>query len=295
MAQEDRPDIHYSDWLTLLGFMGEDEALGYVKGQGKKEGMNEQEWIPKIRNAISVVNNINGRRQTQPEIRNLPQKYSQRIEKLQNDPTFKEHQIGVKSLKFGLVELAKLHCFQIHLNMEYVDSLVRDAPDPDDLDGTVKFCLPTRDEKQKTEVITAFNQNTNTFSVITDNLDLRILGTAQGEDGQTGRSIAGFAYGFGLPQLSVVNYNGLFMIKNGYHRAYALLRKGHDFMPCIVVQTDSFQGTGGQTPGFFSIDLLNSDKSPILSDFSTGAAVLVPRRRVRLMATVHAEVHVVPV
>jgi hypothetical protein len=123
---------------------------------------------------------------------------------------------------------------------------------------------------------------------------MRIVGNVQGTDDQTGRSFAGFAYGFGLPQVSVVDYNGIVMVKNGYHRAYSLLQRGHEFMPCLIVTTDMFQGTGANVPGFFPLDLLQSDKSPILNDFNTKAAFAMPRRRMRLMITIHAEVHAVP-
>ncbi|MEM3637597.1 MAG: hypothetical protein QXX17_03235 [Conexivisphaerales archaeon] len=111
-----------------------------------------------------------------------------------------------------MVELSKIHCFQMNLNTEYVDSLVEKAPAPSDLFDTVKFCLPTRDEKAKTPILSLFNPGTNTFTIVTQNLDLRVAGNVQGENPATHRPIAGFLYSFGLPQMSVVKYKGFYIM-----------------------------------------------------------------------------------
>lgn len=295
MSREAEKDpILYSDWLTLLGFLGESEALQQAQGQAVIPLTTTEEWTEKIKVAREAVSKISGRLNVQPEVKELGPEFVDRMALLQAEPTFPEHLQGMKSIRFALVELAKVHCFQLNLNTEYVESLVQKAPDPSDLEGTVKFCLPLRDEMAKTQVLSSFNPTSNTFSAVTQNLDLRIAGNIQGEDPVTHRPFAGFVYSFGLPQMSVVEYKGMFLMKNGHHRAYALLKKGHKFLPCYLLSTDSYQMTGGQAPGFLPFDLMLSDRSPILSDFMTPAAVLVPRRRLRIMVSVHAEVQIVP-
>ncbi|MEW6605641.1 MAG: hypothetical protein AB1351_13270 [Thermoproteota archaeon] len=287
--------VHYTNWRALVGFIPEQQALQYIQSEAIKTDAGKQYWLSRIKKANDVVRNISNRANMSPEIRELDRRFESRLEKLKSEPLFAEYLIGQTSHRFALVELAKLHCFQQHLNTEFVDSLVDQAPSPDDLDATVKFCLPLKDEKSKTPVLKAFNSNSNTYAYISDNLDMRILGTAEGEDTATGRKFAGFQYGFGLPALSVVNYKGLYLLKNGYHRAFALYKKGHKFAPCLLVSIESYEHTGAQRPGFFPIDLIMSDKSPILSDFDTDAALLVPRRRMKMMITMHAEAVVVPV
>jgi hypothetical protein len=86
-------------------------------------------------------------------------------------------------------------------------------------------------------------------------------------------------------------YRGLYFIENGYHRAFALLRKGHKFLPCVLLSTDDPEYLTSFEPSFFQQELLLSDKSPLLSDFDTPAAVLVTRRRVRkgVRMTLYAE------
>ncbi len=295
MSEEAKQDpVHYCDWLALLGFEAEQDALRLIQDAGFKN-FSSDKWLHKIRSAISAVNKISNRRESKPEIKELDKKYDERLTKLRNEPTFQEHLIGITSNKFALVELTKIHSFQKMLNMEYVNEIIKKTPSPENMDETVKFCLPTKDEREKTEILSTFNPNNNTVSMITDNLDFRIIGNIQGEDPITGRKFSGFGYGFGLPLMSVVEYKGIYLIRNGYHRAYALLKKGHKFLPCLLLSTDSYQFTGAQFPAFFSIDSIMSDKSPLLSDFETDVGVLMPRRRLKVVITVHAETQVLPV
>ncbi len=286
--------IHYSNWLELLGFETLENALKLIQ-QGIPENFHKDSWTGKIEKANAIVNNISKRQEAQPEIKELDSKYNERMVMLQNESTFNEHLIGMKSHKFALIELERIHCFQKMVNMEYIESLMQQAPAPDNMDEAVKFCLPTRDEKPKNKILSTFNSQTNTLIFATDNPDSRILGNVQGEDQNSGRSFAGFIYGFGLPQISVVKYKGVYLIKNGYHRAVTLLKKGHKFLPCLLLETDEYQFTGAQAPNFFPIDLIMSNKSPMLFDFQTNAAVIVPSRRLKVAITMHAEIQILPI
>lgn len=283
--------VHYVDWLTLLGFMQQEEALKIIKTQNVTL---IDDWARLVRNARDVANQVSGRRGLRPEVKEMGAKYHARLKQLEAEPTFRQHSAGMHSMGFALVELSKIHTFQTMLNAEYIDFLVKKAPEPDDAEGAVRFCLPTESEKPRAQMMISYNPSTNTFSAVSDNLDLRILANTHTEDPVSHTPIAGFYYGFALPQVTVVDFKGILMLKNGYHRAYALYKKEHKFIPCLLGVTDNFQVTGAQVPGAFPLDVIASDRSPILSDFATGAAVLVPRRRVKVMATIHAEVQVVP-
>lgn len=285
--------IHYIDWISLIGFFQEAESIQYIHSQGVKQITPDEEWLGGIRISRAEVDKISGRLELQPEVKNLVG-YDDRISKIKGEPTFQEHMMGMQSANFALVELKSVHCFQINLNKEYIETLTKAAPEPDELEKTVKFCLPTKDEKPRQEVLTAFNSTTNTFSAIVENLDFRIIGNVQGEDNNTGRKFAGFAYGFGLPQISVVKYKNTILLKNGYHRSFSLLRKGHKILPCLFLDTNQYQFTGGNLPGFFNMDLVMSDKGPVLSDFNSNVALIITRRRQKMVLNIRAEIQPVP-
>lgn len=285
--------IHFSDWIALVGFLSEAEALRYAQLPSETPEATALRLSKALQKAREHASTVSGRLGLKPKMKKLGTNHAARIEKLQAEPTFKEHLVSMNSSEFSWVELRKLKAFQPYLNSEYVDQLVERAPEPGDEEGTVAFCLPLRSERKPAEVVTGFNPNTNTFIVSTGNLDLRIVGQFASEDAATGRRLIGFAYDFGLPQISVVEYKGNYFVKNGYHRAFALLKKGHDSLPCLALSTDSFSATGAQVPGFFPVDLILSDRAPLLSDFQTGAALSVPRRRVRATVSIHGEVQMV--
>jgi hypothetical protein len=245
---------------------------------------------------LEYCKTLTGRRGLTPSIKPIPpEQFAQREKSLRDESTFKEHLEGVTDNSFGLVELGKLHAFQPNLNLEYIKRLKQKAPELNDLQGLLRFCLPLRDETQKTAHPVAFNSATNTLTMATENLDMRIIGNFQGEDPETGRRIFGFACGRGLSQMSVVAYKGIYMVKNGYHRAFALLEEGHKFMPCIVVKADNYQFTGAGGPGFFPFDLMLSDRSPLLSDFQSEAAVTHLRPLLRMVVSIHAEAQIITV
>ncbi len=288
--------LRVSDWKSLLGFYTEAEAMTIIRSQGIPVDSNkEQALSEQIRMAVEHVRSFRGRRALRPQITEIPAKDIQdRRTKLEDEPTFREHLAGILEHSLASVEIDKLHAFQPNLNIEYVERLKQRAPSPGDIAGLLKFCLPLHDEVPKSPALGNFNQNSNTFTLTSENLDLRILGSVQGEEPTTRRSFFGFAYGKGLPQMSVVEYQGMYMIKNGYHRAYALLERGHKWFPCILLRTDNYNATGATGVGFFSIDLMMSDRSPLLSDFSSPAAITYPRRLLRVIVSIHAEVQVIP-
>lgn len=281
---------------SLLGFFTEAEAFNILKSQGIPfTPKQEEELNTKVREALKHASTIVGRRAVVPDVKEIPVQYmADREQRLRNEPTFAEHLIGMSGVSLSQVEIGNLHVFQPNLNMDYVKRLVAKAPEPDNLADLLRFCLPLREEVEKFPVVGGFNPNTNTVTLMSENLDMRMLGQVQGEDPKTGHRFFGFAYGGGLSQISVVDYKGVFMIKNGYHRAFALLEKGHKFMPCLLLKTDDYQATGAAGTGFFSLELMLSDRSPILSDFQSPAAVAYPRRLIRVVASIRGEVHWVP-
>ncbi len=289
--------LRHSDWKSLLGFYTEAEAMNMIKSQGiPLDSDKEQTLTEQIRKAVEYVKSLTGRRTLRPAITDIPDKdFVDRRKKLEAEPTFREHLVGIHEHSYAFVEIDKLHAFQPNLNIEYIDRLKQTAPSPGDIEGLLRFCLPMRDELPKSPALGNFNANSNTFTLTSENLDLRIIGAVQGEEPTTGRNFFGFAYGKGLPQMSVVEYQGMFMIRNGYHRGYALLERGHKSFPCIHLKSDNYNATGATGAGFLPIDLMMSDRSALLTDFSSPAAITYPRRLMRVIVSIHAEVQVIPV
>lgn len=261
-----------------------------VSAQGIPLDSNALEDLrTKVSKATSFVKSLPLRSATSPSVTEPSPESRDHLAKLEAEPTFKELTTGMKGWAWKQVELAKIRTFQPSVNWDYVQQLVERAPKETDADATLKFCLPLAGSGGLQRVVVTFNPVTNTYSIVSEHLDLRIVGQVQGEDPATKRKFFGFATGFGLPTLTVSRYRDMYLLKNGYHRAVALLAKGHKKVPALVVETDSFQMTGAVGAGFFTIDVLSSPKPPFLSDFLSNAAVEIARPRLRTVLTVHGE------
>lgn len=285
--------VEFPEWVSLLGFYPEIESLNIIQGQGieiSEERMNALK--SELSEARANVSGMQGRNNVVPQIKDITATHQNHVQKLQQHPTFNELVMGMNRWYLGLVELEKIHTVQPYINLEYIEQLKERVPEPENLEQTLEFCLPTNIPSEKVMVV--FNPTQNTFSIVSENLNFRIIGNIQGEEPTTKRKFAGFMHGFGLPQMSVVSYQGITLLKNGYHRAYALMKKGHKFMPCMVLETNNLTLTGANVPGLLPLDVVLSDKSPIMSDYFSKAAVRVPRRRMRVVVSIHADTQIIP-
>jgi len=288
----------YPKWRYLAGFAGEDEAWRYVSGQGIPIANDEGAALKsRIHHAVELVRALPDRSAVRPDIKKMPESAAARLAQLEADPRSRELLQGVQGHEWVFIELANLRCFQQNINSAYVETLMQRVPRPEDINELMKFCLPLSSEREMIALPVGFNPSTNTWTIVSENLDFRLAGNVAGEaspDPLTPqRPFVGFFYGFGSPQLSVGEYKGAYVIRNGYHRAMALLRAGHTHAPVLLARLPSYQTSGGQQPGFLPPDLVLSTRPPLLKDYLTEIGVDVPRRRLRVVFSAHAEVQVI--
>jgi hypothetical protein len=284
------PTTETTTWRFLFGFYRFEEALTIARSQGLELSPEaDRDLQAKLSRAVSCIGKESGQSVPHVNVGPVSPTQDQYLAELAADPTFAESIQGMSAWHWGNVELSGLRTFQPSVNWEYIQKLVPTAPAPRDQDGTVKFCLPKRGSAPPQRVLTGFNPVTNTFSIVSEHLDFRVVGQVQGEDPNTKRNFFGFVVGFGLPTLTVAHYRGNYLLKNGYHRAVALLAKGHSTAPALVVEAETLQMTGALGPGFFTTDILGSARPPVLGDFLSNAAVDIQRPKLRTVVSIRAE------
>jgi hypothetical protein len=223
------------------------------------------------------------------------------LARLKEEEVSKGHRDFANKMKLALIELDKIRTRQMRINMDYVNELVKVAPKPDDIDGTVKFCLPTEDEIQKMTPKVEFQANAKYINLVFDDARIKFITLVVDdprikylepvhERDNSGFGYAGFRYGNILNSVHVINHKGTFILKNGNHRALALLKANHTFLPCVLTDV-----TDELVTKSFPRSLIMSEKSPFLSDFNTDAAILVPRRKTRFKIIIRAEVKKEPI
>lgn len=85
----------------------------------------------------------------------------------------------------------------------------------------------------------------------------------------------------GSPFLEVACYRERWFLRDGYHRAYRLLRRRVFELPAVVIHARSLQELGAQQPWFFPEQTLFSHRPPAVTDFLAEDIVLRWRRRAR--------------
>jgi hypothetical protein len=192
------------------------------------------------------------------------------------------------------VDLRGVLSFQKKVILEGVDQRVA-AVRVDDLRSLFELCLPAPDQPRPMSA--SVDQDLKGVALSSLNPNLRAIGyhaqdaqvsPAPGQPAQRAK-LVGFVISFGAPFLQVVEYRDRWFIRDGYHRAYALLRAGILQVPCVLVRARSFAETGAEAQAFFRHEILYGDRPPFLPDFldnsvSTSATEPVTRKVIRLRA-----------
>lgn len=71
----------------------------------------------------------------------------------------------------------------------------------------------------------------------------------------------------GSPFFEVAEYAGRWFLRDGYHRAYHLLRKNVFLVPAVVVLAKTLEELGADQPRFFSETIILSHHPPRVTDF----------------------------
>jgi hypothetical protein len=137
-----------------------------------------------------------------------------------------------------------------------------------------------------TPIRAAFNGDKKAWVFSSANPNLRILGEAQGE--APNAKIFGFVVGAPSSFLQVASYNGRYLLRDGYHRAYGLLRRGITRVPVFVRDFDRFEDL--RLPaGLLPQDSYLGSRPPTLSDYlddqvSANGSMLVTQKIVVIQA-----------
>lgn len=87
----------------------------------------------------------------------------------------------------------------------------------------------------------------------------------------------------------VAHFEDRYILKNGYHRVYQLLRAGETHVPAVVIEAQTYDETGANQSGFFDRELVMGDRPPMLTDYETPIAVTIERRTTNRVIRIIAE------
>ncbi|WP_213804255.1 hypothetical protein [Granulicella sp. dw_53] len=155
----------------------------------------------------------------------------------------------------GVVDLRQLLAFQRRL---FFNSTFVQAPAPAARDWPALLAFSFGPSKP-VECDMAHDADTKTFVLRSSNPNLHFR--------TTNDAAAPLEVHAGGPFFEVACYRGRWFLRDGYHRAYNLLKAGVFEIPAVIVQARTIEELGATQPWFFSEEVLFSEAPPYVSDF----------------------------
>ena len=174
-----------------------------------------------------------------------------------------------------MVELGKLVVYQHHLTQSTLNGMAQNWPSPMTDQALLDLCLPLEPGGGDFKLLMKDDKGA-VFS--SSNHDGRFLGAHMIDpskvaglvtDGHA-KAVLALAFGFTTNVLNVVRWGDRMVLNNGYHRAYAMLKRGITHAPCLIQVCEHWEDVGlaGSSEMSGNGDVYFSrSRPPILRDF----------------------------
>jgi hypothetical protein len=284
----------------LLAWMNETQATLALLGREPAPGKDTTARRQTLQEAKAALMQRPPYRRPTPKLSKLPASLRRRAASFQRraDVVAALHALD---WDLGIVDLGDLLSYQ--WNVADQDALEKvESVDLEDPDALFSFCLPEPDNQMN--VAGRIDQDRMGIVLSSRNPNLRIgapkitdldLPHALGESRKMQRFV-GFSIYFGSPFIKVAEYNGRWLLCDGYHRAYALLKRSIRKIPCVFIRARNLEETGAARPAFVPREMLYGDRPPFVADFLDDSVSVSVNRKANLrLARVRAAECVVEV
>jgi hypothetical protein len=176
-------------------------------------------------------------------------------------PEFRNEYAGL-DWELGVVDLRALIAFQRRLILD-VDAPACDELLPNDWPRLVSLAFELQRSTGYSITLNERKEGYLSIDLHSSNPDfeLRLLPNKEHSNGLP------FSLFGGSPFLEVAVLGGRWFLRDGYHRAYNLLRMGVYFVPTVIIHARSINELGAIQPWFFNEEQLFSAKPPLVTDF----------------------------
>ena len=171
--------------------------------------------------------------------------------------------------RLGVVDLRLLVAFQRRLVLRDQHSEYGDIPD---WGRRISLAFPPGRSSSFSRSV-----DRNSLTISAENPDL----TVRLNDVSDGAESINLRIHHGSPFMEVGCYRGRWFLRDGYHRAYHLLRAGIFEMPAVIVQPRTLEELGANRSWFFPEEILFGARPPSITDFLCADLVVRWRRPVQ--------------
>ena len=197
--------------------------------------------------------------------------------------TFSKH-----VLDFKMVEIDSLIAVQRNISLDYVDELAKKIPKNPSEDDLLKFCLIP---EQQVPLPKPTRKNSKSWYFSSPSNDFRFLGgylkkELTKQDIQLTK-VGGYPthafmlfVGYGAVCMNAFSVDGRMILSNGFHRAYALKRKGVKKIPLLIKKiSNSDLEFPDEVKGFKRNYLLKHPRPILVKDFFNDDLVHIFKRK----------------
>jgi len=209
------------------------------------------------------------------------------IEAIRQNPSIK-NTFSNDVLDFGMVDIDNVIAPQRDVQMDYVEQLTKKIPKNPSEDELLKFCLipeqqvPKPKPTKKDSSSWYFSSPSSDFRFLSGHLKKEITR----EDVESTK-VGGFPthafvlfVGYGVGCMNGISVNGRVILKNGFHRAYALRKKGIKKIPLLLKKIGNVDlDFPSEIQGLKKDYLLKQPRPILVKDFFNEDLVRVFKRK----------------
>jgi hypothetical protein len=185
----------------------------------------------------------------------------------------------------GVVDLRYLLAFQRRLVFDPESQLLQ-IPRQEDWAALLSLSLGSARSIAHKMTVQEIDGQVSGFTLRSRNPDLQLRPLV---DLRPQGSLPFSLYG-GSPFFEVAEFRGRWFLRDGYHRAYHLLRAGVHYLPAVVIHARTISEVGATRPWFFNEDQLFSSHPPRVTDFLEESLVITYKRpRLMKMISIRIE------
>jgi len=278
-SNKEKTTEEYQPYLYLYSAMNKPSVEGLVRSFCSEDEIADlpntiTSWQQARSDLQRIVNQEAG-------IANNAQTYdigqNQKLDDLQNDALFR-NTFSNNPIEFKMVDIDTLIATQRHVYLDYVNEIENTITANPSTDDLIDICLPIRPTPPEPKVT---NIGPGSWLFSSPSPDCRYLGgylkERLTEDDLRYTHVSGFPIkaitlfvGYGGSPINVYHVNNRLVLNNGFHRVFALRRKGITRIPVVIQQVANPEFEFPKEILTLSREYLINDPRPILvKDFFT--------------------------
>lgn len=269
---------------SLIGWLPTEVAQASLAGPGVQSPF-EPQIVSRVASAHAAVATRQPHTAGTDVITDLPIDLVPYVDELKSKPFYQP--FAAEGWQVRMADLRRIRSAQPTVHTDHATERTQSAR-PDDLLSLARVTLPH--SRAKELMATEPTADGRGWILTCRNPQLRVRGpyTANRDDNGYKTKVFGIETEVANSLVQVVRWRGVYILRDGYHRAYGLLSRGIESVPVLYHEFPDYQPPL-VAPGLFDPNVYIGERAPRLSDYlddSVSADIEVRRKQKTLVIQV---------